>query len=181
MPAPKISRDGPRPCVSDKNHERRRWLSDRFTWSEVVPGASLSGLDRVCRVPVPPSPVPAAGLSDESLECPKNWKDLHLDIPLHDGTALHIVVIHSEHWLGSERVSEGHGMIVNLPQVSYKGMALLTAIRPAEWAASSEGELKAVFHRFTDVDDGILVLGARRTRPAALSSAAETCVWFRWN
>ena len=53
-------------------------------------------------------------------------------------------------------------MSVNLPQISYKGMALLTDIWPAECAVTAEGELKAVFHRSDDNDNGLLVLGTRR-------------------
>jgi hypothetical protein len=74
------------------------------------------------------------------------------------------VLLHSDHWLRKEQVGAGHGMSVNLPQISYKGMALLTDVRPAECVATAEGELKAVFHRSDDNDNGLLVLGARRTR-----------------
>jgi hypothetical protein len=94
-------------------------------------------------------------------------------VPLRDGTALHIILLHTDQWLRKQRTSIGHIFDLNLPSVRYKGQALLTAAEPAACPGVSEGDLKAVFHRDDDADNGILVLGARRQRTR--SGFAERC------
>jgi len=176
--ATKTSRNAPCPCGSG-----RKFKTCCLAVGRLSPvGATTEhfhspALNRPLHrgLPRPISPTPR--LSTDAAGGRKEWKELHLDVPLHDGTALHIVLLHTEQWLRTNGFSAGYGMTVNLPQISYKGMALLTAVRPAEWAAASEGEIKAVFQRFTDADSGILVLGARRSR--SVVSFGERCADLR--
>ena len=166
------------PCGSGKKYKHCCLTTGRVPSADtMIDSLRPLLLARLSGAAGPLSQSPKARLSNDGPNLRQEWKELHLDVPLHDDTALHIVLLHSEHWLRQERVGAGHGMTVNLPQISYKGMALLTAIRPAEWAASAEGELKAVFHRFADADNGILVLGARRTR--STGSFRERCANLR--
>jgi hypothetical protein len=116
-------------------------------------------------------------LAGESADLRKEWKELHIDVPLPDGTSMHIVLLQSEHWWRARQFSIGHGIELNMPKLSYQGKGVLTAVRPAEWAAASESEVKAVFHRLHDEDSGMLVLGARRSRTK--ESFARRCAVLR--
>jgi hypothetical protein len=168
----RISRNAPCPCKSGKKFKNCCLNSNRFAPTDgglqslLPPRQQLNAL-------LPPSFTPKDCWSSEELDLRKDWKELHFDVPLQDGSALHIVLLHSEHWLRKQRLCAGQVADLNLPQIKYQGQALLTQVSPAEWNPSSEGEIKSVFLRDDDEDNGALVLGARRSRQKG--SFAERC------
>ena len=168
MSTARVSRNELCPCRSGKKYKHCCLLTGRNSPVAVLDGPKSNRISAL---------FPLAGLSSDRPTLRQEWKELHLDVPLRDGTGLHIVLFHSECWLRDQRVGVGHGMDVNLPQISYQGAAILTAVQTAEWAPSAEGELKAVFHRTVDNDGGVLVLGARRTR--SRGNFAERCANLR--
>jgi hypothetical protein len=162
----RVSRNDPCPCGSGKKFKHCCVLKGRpLSTAVAIRSLGKPTLKRLFDV-VPLRPSSKAQMSEAYPERQEGWKELHLDAPLRDGTALHIILLHSDEWMWKQRVSVGYVLDLNLPQISYQGQALLTVAQPAECTGASEGQLQAVFHRDADGDSGLLVLGARRNRIA---------------